>query len=44
MIYHCTDQDTREKKDPVPTDEDTEKDDFQKFLSDLWLEQHEQMG
>ena len=44
LIYRCTEQETREKKDPVLTEENTEKDDFQQFLSDLWLEQQEQMG
>lgn len=46
MIFRCKGQETetREKKDPVLTEEDTEKDDFRQFLSDLWLEQQEQMG
>ena len=45
LICRCTGQETETReKDPVLTEEDTEKDDFQKFLSDLWLEQQEQMG
>lgn len=44
LIFKCTEQETREKKDPVLTEEDSEKDDFRQFLSDLWLEQQEQMG
>ena len=38
--------DTREKRDPVviEQDSDTEKDDFKRLLFDLWLEQTEQMG
>ncbi len=41
-----TETDTREKRDPVviEQDSDTENDDFKRLLFDLWLEQTEQMG
>lgn len=41
-----TETDTREKRDPVviEQDSDTGNDDFKRLLFDLWLEQTEQMG
>ena len=44
MTCERTETETKEKKDPVVIEQESETDEFRKFLSDLWLEQQEQMG